>query len=234
MPDYAKLLTTGVGSWLGFESACDRSGLFSEKYLTVPIGQILAARTGNRAIAEWKHPVLAPLAKGSGRRPEVDFVIRDRDEKILAAVESKWAGRPMPSTSGILWDLIRLELIASETGATCLFLLGGTRERISRIFADPLFSDANSKPYRKPLLRHDNNVLHSIALVPTVRSRVPMLKALFKNYQQFPFPEKIVTRRTLPFPPDPKRKHYQVYTWEVIPSMNSTNLPPSQLVGLLH
>ena len=32
--DFARLMTTGVGSWLGFESACDRSGLFSEKYLS--------------------------------------------------------------------------------------------------------------------------------------------------------------------------------------------------------
>jgi hypothetical protein len=40
--DFARLMTTGVGSWLGFESACDRSGLFSEKYLTTAIGQILS------------------------------------------------------------------------------------------------------------------------------------------------------------------------------------------------
>ena len=102
--DFAKVLTTGVSSWLVFESACDRSGLFSEKYLTTAIGQILAARTGNRALAEWPHPVLAPLRMGPGRRPETDFVVRDRDDRLLLAVESKWAGRTTPSTSAILWD----------------------------------------------------------------------------------------------------------------------------------
>jgi hypothetical protein len=36
--NFAKLLTIGVVSWLGFESACDRSGLFGEKYLATAIG----------------------------------------------------------------------------------------------------------------------------------------------------------------------------------------------------
>ena len=80
--------------------------MFSEKYLTTAIGQILSARTGNRAIAEWPHPVLAPLQKGAGRRPEVDFVARDREDRVILAVESKWAGRTALSTSAILWDLL--------------------------------------------------------------------------------------------------------------------------------
>ena len=218
--DFAKLLTTGVGSWLGFESACDRSGLFGEKYLTSPIGQILAARTGNRAIAEWPHPVLAPLATGRGRRPEVDFVVRDRDDKMLLAVESKWAGRTLPNTSAILWDLIRLELVASATGARCIFVLGGPRHRLAKVFEDPAFADTSARPHRKPVLRPDKNVRHSVPLVPTVPSRVPIIKNLFKRHQDFGFPEKIVTRRTAPFPVDPKPRHYQVYAWEISSSTN--------------
>jgi hypothetical protein len=225
--DFAKLMTTGVGSWLGFESACDRSGLFSEKYLTTAIGQILAARTGNRAIAEWPHPMLAPLQTGPGRRPEVDFVVRDQENRVILAVESKWAGRTVPSTSSILWDLIRLELIANATGGRCLFVLGGTRQRLEAVFQEAAFSDANAQPHRRPMLRHDNNVQHTMPLVPTVKKRIPMLKNLFGEHQNFDFPEKIVSRRTAPFPADPKPRHYQVYTWEILPATNRRTFRPA-------
>ncbi len=226
--DFARLLTTGVGAWLGFESACDRSGLFSEKYLTTAIGQILAARTGNRAIAEWPHPVLAPLKTGPGRRPEVDFVVRDREDRVILAVESKWAGRSPPSTAAILWDLIRLELIANATGGRCLFVLGGTRQRLEAIFDEAAFSDANAWPHRRPMLRHDNNVLHSTPLVPTVKARIPLLTKLFREHQSFHFPEKIVSRRTAPFPVDPKPRHYQVYSWEILPATNRRTFQPAK------
>lgn len=225
--NFARLLTTGVGSWLGFESVCDRSGLFSERYLTTAIGQILAARTGNRAIAEWQHPVLAPLKTGPGRRPEVDFVVRDREDQVILVVESKWVGRTLPSTSAILWDLIRLELVANATGGRCLFVLGGTRKRLETVFQEAIFSDAAARSHRRPVLRQDNNVLHSTPLVPTVKVRVPLLKELFRAYQNFDFPKKIVSRRTSPFPVDPKPRHYQVYSWEILPATNRRTFRPA-------
>lgn len=213
--DIAKILSYGVGSWLNYESACDRSGLFNEKYLTAPVGQILSARSGNRTISEWRHPILAESKEGRRRRPEVDFVVTDQNDKLLIAVETKWAGRTLPKTQDILWDLIRLELIAHKESARCFFLLAGKRERLETVFERKEFSDANSAPHRKPLLRIDNNAIHSTPLVPTVRSRIPVLRRIFASMQDFEFPEKVVTRRTAPFPESPKKKHYQVYVWEV-------------------
>jgi len=218
--DYAKVLTGGVAGWLRFESACDRSGLFSEKYMTAAIGQILSGRSGNRTMAEYKHPQLSPLMKGPGRRPEVDFVVRNTDEKIILAVESKWAGRTKLTTEAILWDLIRLELIAHHEGARCLFVLGGAKRNLDAVFAEPAFADSATKPHRRPVLRHDNNVLHSTPLVPTVPVRIPMLEKLFGPYRQFEFPEAVVSRRSAPAPSDAKERDYQVYAWEILPASN--------------
>lgn len=218
--DYAKVLTGGVAGWLRFESACDRSGLFSEKYLTAAIGQILSGRSGNRTVAEYKHPQLAPLMTGPGRKPEVDFVVRNSDDKIILAVESKWAGRTKLSTEAILWDLIRLELIAHHEGARCIFILGGSKRRLNAVFAEPAFADSKAMPHRRPVLRHDNNVLHSTPLVPTVPVRIPMLKKLFAAYGQFEFPEKVVSRRSAPSPADARERDYQVYAWEIHPAAN--------------
>ena len=214
--DYARLLTEGVGSWLRFESACDRSGLFSEKYLTHPIGQILSARSGNRALAEYKHPVLAQYAEGSGRRPEVDFVVCDEDRKVSIAVESKWIGRTEPSVQSILWDIIRLELLAHHQKARCFFFFFCRTGALEKLFTRGAFSGVSSHTPRKPLLRHDKNNLHNTDLVPTVQIRIPLLKELFSSYQNVEFPCEVASRRSQPFPLESKKSHYQIYTWEIL------------------
>jgi hypothetical protein len=223
--DYAKVLTGGVGAWLQFEQACDRTGLFSEKYLTHPIGQILSARSGNKAFAEFKHPVLAPLAKGVGRKPEIDFAVCDPYPKISIAVESKWIGRSKPTVQSVLWDLIRLELLAHHEGARCFFILGGKRSDIESLFALEAFS-ASSGTHKKPLLKHNSNSLHKTNLVPTDPARIPTLKALFAAHLNMEFPHTIITRRSAPFPPDQKPNSFQVYTWEVMsPARRDTFWP---------
>jgi hypothetical protein len=220
--DYAKLLSQGVGSWLQFEHACGRSGLFSEKYLCHPIGQVLSARATDRTLAEYQHPVLAPLAKGPGRKPTLDFVVCKNYPKVSIAVESKWIGKTEIDVESILWDLIRLELVAHNDNARCFFVLGGTRAKLDALFATEPFCEATPSPNQNAVLRHDTNALHNTRLVPTSRVRTPMLKTLLAKYQSFPFPHAIGTRRTAPFPADQAPKSFQVYTWEVsaIPGRN--------------
>jgi hypothetical protein len=210
-----RLLTEGTGAWLHFEFSCNRSGLFSEKYLTVPIGQILSAWAGDRVIAEYRHPVLGPLAKGPGRRPEVDFVVFDTYPKIKYAVESKWVGDTKPSIQSILWDLIRLEMIANSEGAECIFLLGGKRSVLNAFFNTEAFYGPKKPHQRRSLLRIDSNLIHNIPLVPTIPHRVSTLRNIFADYQDVAFPEKIVTRRSAPFPAEGPLNQYQVYAWMI-------------------
>ena len=98
-------LTEGVGAWLMFEFSCDRSGLFSEKYLSQPIGQILSAVSGDRVIAEYRHTPLAQFMRGPGRRPEIDFAVCDPFPDVKFAIESKWIGKTIPSVRSIVWDI---------------------------------------------------------------------------------------------------------------------------------
>jgi hypothetical protein len=212
--DYAKRLTSGVGGWLNFESACDRTSLFSEKYLAHPIGQILNAASSGRTVAEYAHPILAPLKTSRGRRPEVDFVVLDANRAVSVAVESKWIGATTPGVDKILWDMIRLEMLAQQ-GVTCLFVLGGKRKKLEALFAHPAFAATDNRGHSSPLLRHDHNVIHKTTLGPTVEVRRLMLRRLFEDYQSFEFPHAIMSRRTAPFPTDPKASVFQVYAWEI-------------------
>src|SRR5437016_5030056 len=120
-------LTEGVGAWLHFEYMCNRSGLFNERYLSSAVGQILSSVFGDRVHGEFDHPVLGPLMKGRGRRPVIDYVYSDPYPTIKVAVETKWAGSSHTTISNVIWDLIRLEMIADAHKAECIFLLAGQR-----------------------------------------------------------------------------------------------------------
>ncbi|MCQ0990340.1 hypothetical protein [Jiella marina] len=224
--DYTRILAEGVGAWLKFEYACDRSGLFSEKYLSHPIGQILSSRTGNLAQAEYKHPILAELSKGVGRRPEIDSVVCDPYPAINVAVESKWLGKTKPNAKDIMWDLIRLELIANKFNARCFFILGGKRSDLESYFSRKAFSGKQESGMARPLLLHNRNIVHKTNLVPHNNPRVSLLKKLFESYQDFDFPHRLLTRRSAPFPPGARAKDPQVFVWEVMSAPNRETFQP--------
>jgi hypothetical protein len=224
----ARLLSRGVGSWLHFEQASNRSGLFGEKYLALPIGQILSGRLGERVVAEFRHPVLAPLMEGRGRRPEVDFVVFGEKPRISVALESKWVGSTKLSIQSILWDLVRLELIAHEEEAECFFVLGGQKRRIDELFAHRIFA-ADRKWYPHPLMEFTHNGQHKVHLLPVAKHRNPMLKAMLKDYQTFPFPHHIVARRSTPFPDPCAGSLPQIYVWKIAASVKRQIFQPGQI-----
>lgn len=213
--DYAKLLSHGVGAWLQYEQACGHSGLFSEKYLAQPIGHILSGRSGNRALAEYTHPVLVSEASGPGRRPAIDFAVCNPYPKVEIGVESKWIGKTQPDVESIVWDLVRLELLVHHEGARCFFVLGGKRGDLEGLFANQVFKNGSTDRQARPFLRHDSNTLHSVSLGPIDRVRIPLLGSMFEKYSELKFPSKIVSRRTAPFPEGQNKGGYQVYVWEV-------------------
>jgi len=211
--ELARKLAEGVGSWLQYQYACHNSSLFSERYLTEPIGQILSAHSRTRVIAEHRHPVLAPLAAGRGSKPSVDFVVLDPHPKVKIAVESKWIGQTKPSVRSIMWDLIRLELIAHAEGAECFFVLGGTKRALDAYFKQKEFTGPKSPHH--PVLHAHTNEKFQVNLSPSATYRIAMMKKLFEKYQSTAFPHRIIARRTDPFPPDCKATQYQIYVWHI-------------------
>jgi hypothetical protein len=145
----------------------------------------------------------------------VDFVVFGQYPSIKYAVESKWIGRTSPSTESVLWDLIRLEMIAHSDQAECVFILGGQRGALNAFFNSDKFHGPRKPHQFRPVLRVDGNVIHNVPLVPTIPGRINTLRSIFADYQGMAFPHKIATRRSAPFPPDGSLKHYQIYAWKV-------------------
>lgn len=210
--ELARKLAEGTGAWLQYQYACHNSGLFSERFLAEPIGRILASTTTGRVIAEHPHPILAPLAIGPGAKPCVDFVVQDPYPKVRVAVESKWLGQTKPSVSSIMWDLIRLEMIAHADGADCFFVLGGMKRSLDAYFLQSTFS---AKHPHGPVLHAYKNFKLQVTLTATVPHRIAIMKKLFEKYQDIAFPHKIIARRTDPFPLDCKSNQYQIYVWHI-------------------
>jgi len=137
--DPIRVLAQAVGAWLQYEFACGRSALFNERYLSVPIANALYSVYKDEVRSEYLHPVLAPAKRGPGRRPEVDFALVHNYPHVSCVLESKWVGANGLTAEDILWDLLRLELIAYHTKAPAFFLLGGRRKHLERFFQSKAF-----------------------------------------------------------------------------------------------
>lgn len=137
-----KTLARGIAGWLQYEHACHRSSIFSEKYLSVPIAQILNTIYGNKVHAEIKHPILGDLSPGRGRPPELDFVVFDASQKIEVAIETKWVGKSSTkqNVERIIWDLVRLAMIGNNTEMNCYFVLAGKKKDLSKLFQNKHFN----------------------------------------------------------------------------------------------
>jgi hypothetical protein len=138
-------LASGVTSWLNFEFWCNRGDLLSEKSLAQPIGQILSGEfeTEARIKAEVIHPYLKRVTKKKGSLPKLDFAIVEPDKNEtnklkqfengnwIMVSESKWIGETLITFKQVVWDLIRLELIAYHKGCSAYFILSGFHKKMT-------------------------------------------------------------------------------------------------------
>jgi hypothetical protein len=135
-------ISEGMSSWLLFEFNCERGYLFSEKYLTYPIGQVLNSIEGFKTKAEQNHPC---SNGGKGRPLQVDFILTDKNKVWKYAFESKWVGTSIIDITSLVWDLIRLQnLFTNHPAIKCYFILAGFEKKIQILFPNLIFK-SNSK-----------------------------------------------------------------------------------------
>jgi hypothetical protein len=213
-------LSEGTASWLLFEFHCQRGDIFSEKYLATPVGQILSSRYDGRIKAEENHPILAQ-AGADGRPPQVDFVVTKADGSYAVVVESKWTGRSSISISQLIWDLVRLELIAFQSDAECYFVLGGFRKKIQPLLAQTHFGLHPVHPVTK---KQKTNISIRLDQLPDAISN-----SLHKRMLKYPtvrFPNIITCDFPHHYPPEGNNMTFQVFTWRVRPNKRARRAVP--------
>ncbi|HQU22537.1 MAG TPA: hypothetical protein PKW08_13190 [Flavobacteriaceae bacterium] len=218
-------LAEGIGGWLIFEQHCNKSGLFTERYLSFPIGQILSSIYGSNVHSEFIHPIISKYSTGRGAKPKVDFAVLNDDREPILAIETKWIGQSIPSVQSILWDLVRLESLASEYGTSCIFLIGGKKKKLQSLFNSSEFKMKKSaRP--NPILSTQSLGLKTLSIVSNDPGHLSTWRPLTKKWQNMPFPSKIGTQLFKPFPADCTLEQYQVYGWRIYKADNKTTFVP--------
>lgn len=224
-----KVLARGIAGWLQFEHACHRASIFSEKYLSVPIAQILNTPFGINVHAEIEHPILGNLSPGRGRPPEIDFVVYNDKREIIVAIESKWVGPNVTkqTVERIIWDLVRLAMIGNNDKMNCYFVLAGKKKHLQTLFNNTHFNgERDKKGRRRPILKVRPDDYMDVRIDSPKDDRIKLLKPIFKLCQDIELPMRLGTGKTQCYPKDAFNYDYQVYVWEVMPNKQKIVFKP--------
>lgn len=226
--DTVHAIAQATGAWLQYEFACGRSNLFNERYITTPVAAVLRHLYPHQVHSEFLHPILAPTKIGlPGRRPEVDFVATEIYPKIICAVKTKWVGRNGLSAEDIIWDLMRLELIAHYEKAEAYFVLAGRRKHLLKFFQSRAFLGTPTSDGRyKRLLKLDSRRNARIRLDNPSRDRAPIISRLLQAYPSISFPSRLTTSKPYFYPEHCPSYQYQAYAWRVIAPDTTVRMRP--------
>ena len=215
----SRRLATGVASWLFFEYACKRGHLFSERYLSYAIGQVLYSEYGGKLVAELDHPILSEQLTGRGKRPKIDFGVLGKDKELVLALESKWVGSTVPKIEDIIWDLVRLEILAAEYKCDAFFLLAGQKRKIKALFDSKAFVAKGSNGKARPILKDGVRRSMGMRLDTPPKERVATVKKLVGKYPKISFPSKLSSGNPSIYPMECRNSDFQVYVWKIEPAI---------------
>lgn len=208
-------ISEGISSWLTFEHQCGRDDLFSERYLALPIAQILAAKTHGKVLAEHNHPVLN--SPGSDGRPlQLDFAVEENN-KISLVVETKWAGTKGVSAASVVWDCVRLELAAHYYNCDALFILAGSRDSVDIMLKSAPLNPKNSKGKSSPVLGLNGVGRFSLNIHSPKKDFGPALHKKLNLYSHVPFPRSFVCGNGTRVPKDAAASAYTAAVWHISP-----------------
>jgi hypothetical protein len=191
--------------------------LFNERYLSTPISNALHSLYKEQVRAEYLHPILAPVKTGPGRRPEIDFALVRDFPNVSCVLESKWVGSNSLTAADILWDLLRLELVAHNTKAPAFFVLAGRRKHLESFFQSRAFmGEITSRGKYRRLLKLDRRRNGNIRVDTPNKDRAAMFKKLFIDYQGVSFSSQITTSSPQRYPENCPMFQYQAYAWQVL------------------
>jgi hypothetical protein len=192
-------LSEGIGGWLIFEQLCSKTGVFSEKYLSFPIGQILSSVYGSNVHSEFIHPILKNHIIGPGAKPKVDFAVLNNEQKPIIAIETKWIGNSIPTVTSLMWDILRLGLLSQHFGTECIFLLGGRKRNLNKYFTKQKFK-VKQGLHSSPILSTKSREVFGVQIITGKTDLINKWYKILSNWQSVEFPHRLNTQLFDPFP----------------------------------
>lgn len=210
-------ISEGISSWLTFEKLCGREGLFSERYLAMPMAQILRDNVTGTITGEYTHPVLA-IPGTTGRPPQLDFVVEENG-KLVLCVETKWASTQSVSVKDVVWDCVRLELAAHHFKCDAIFVLAGTRDRIDTILSSPSFNP-KKKDGKKSLVMSLHGKGRTSVTIKAAKGIVSQpLHKILNEYPSIKFATTYICEHGTQIPKHGETNSYTAAVWHIRPEM---------------
>lgn len=216
-------LSEGLSSWLTFERHCGREGLFSERYLALPISQILSNHFNGHVEGEHNHPVLSTQGR-RGRPPQLDFIVK-KDDKISLVVESKWAGATGISVTDIVWDCVRLELAAHHYGCDGVFILAGQKDKVEKLLDSQPYNPNTSRGNPSPILGLNGRGRSSVNIQSPRRDFGPALHEYLRSYPKVQYPRSFICGMGLQVPKDASSSSLTAVIWHIQPERKDKRFP---------
>ena len=213
-----RVLSEGVSAWLTFEKHSGREGLFSEKYLALPISQILSNHFYGNVEAEHNHPVLT-IENKRGRPPQLDFVVRDT-QKIVLVAESKWIGASNVNVADVVWDCVRLELAANYYKCESLFILAGEKGKVDLALDSAPFKPKTRRGRATPIMELHGDGRWSVNIQSPIKDYGPALHEHLKSYPHVSFPRSYVCGSGTQTNKTATQKTYVAVVWHIRPEVN--------------
>jgi hypothetical protein len=220
-------LAIALNSWLTFEQMCKRSPLFSESYLSFPIGQFLSSRYGAALVAEHPHPVLAPRRTGRGDKPRIDFAVLREDRTVEVAIETKWLSSSTTLQRDIIRDLIRLELVSNAHKCEAWLVLAGKASAFTELVNSRSFGGHPLHVGSDPILPYGSSRQGRLRLNPPSKFRAEMLRAAIEPFMGVELTDCIHVTRFGPYPEQAEPGGYITYLWRVSRREKTRFLPES-------
>lgn len=151
-PQQYAQLPRAVHRWLSYQKYCGRTALFSEAYLTHPIGEFVNFHHSGSIVPERDHPQFRRITQG--RPKQVDFaLLTPHTSNVESVIECKWVSSGVYSKQAILDDLLRLECYRHPgCYVRRYFLMGGTRPNFDDNFLSLRYSDGTYLPFTSKFL----------------------------------------------------------------------------------
>ncbi len=208
-------IALALNSWLTFEQMCGREPLFSEAYLAYPMGQFLGSEFGSRLVAEFPHPILAPLKTGRGDKPRIDFAVVRSDGRVEIAIETKWLSSSQTLQRDIIRDLVRLELMVSNQDSEAWLVVAGEASKFEALVGTEKFQGHPAHVGSDPILPHGTSRDGRLRLNKPAKFRYEMLKAALEPFHGVDLTDCIHTTRFGPYPSTAPGAKYVTYLWRV-------------------
>jgi hypothetical protein len=138
-------LVQAVNLWLSFQDLCGRSRLFSEAYLSQPIGEFLLSNYRGKFEPETNHPTLRHT--GRGRPNQIDYALfSPEQETMVTAVECKWITSRAYPKQLLVDDILRLECVrVPGRHVTRFFLVAGNASSFNTHFVNLRFNSGGQR-----------------------------------------------------------------------------------------